>query len=65
MTLTTTEKQRRRNAELNTIAQAAGWKNWTRYATAVKNGVISIEPNPTAARTNGQRGGRPKKEKES
>lgn len=60
--LTSSEKQARRNSELDAIAQAAGWTTWTRYATAVKRGVVSIATNPAASRANGKRGGRPKKE---
>lgn len=55
--LTSAQKQSRRIAELNAIAQAAGWQTWTQYATAVKRGVVSIATNPAASR-----GGRPKKE---
>lgn len=53
--LTSSEKQSRRNSELDAIAQAAGWPTWTRYATAVKRGVVSIERNPAASRANGAR----------
>lgn len=60
--LTSAQKQARRYAELNAIAQAAGWPNWTRYATAVKRGIVSIAANPAASRANGRRGGRPRKE---
>lgn len=56
--LTTTEKQRRRRAALDTIAQAAGWRSWGEYETAVKRNEVRI----AASRANGQRGGRPKKE---
>lgn len=59
--LTSAQKQARRYADLDAIAQAAGWPTWTRYATAVKRGVVSIEANP-AARATGRRGGRPRKE---
>lgn len=62
MTLTSAEKQARRVTELDAIAQAAGWSTWTRYATAVKRGVVSIAANPAASRANGKRGGRAKKE---
>lgn len=44
--LTSSEKQSRRTAELDAIAQAAGWATWTKYATAVKRGVVSIAANP-------------------
>lgn len=46
MTLTSAQKQSRRITELDTIAQAAGWETWTRYATAVKRGVVNIAANP-------------------
>lgn len=62
MTLTSAQKQSRRIAELDAIAQAAGWATWTQYATAVKRGVVGIATNPAASRANGKRGGRPKKE---
>lgn len=60
--LTSAQKQSRRYAELDAIAQAAGWETWTRYATAVKRGVVSIAANPDGKRVNRQWGGRPKKE---
>lgn len=44
--LTSAQKQARRNSDLDAIAQAAGWPTWTRYATAVKRGVVSIEKKP-------------------
>lgn len=66
--LTSAQKQSSRVSELDAIAQAAGWQTWTRYATAVKRGVVSIATNPAASRANpltragGQRGGRPRKQ---
>lgn len=60
--LTSAQKQARRMSELDAIAQAAAWPTWTRYATAVKRGVVSIAANPAASRENGKRGGRPRKE---
>ena len=49
--LTSAQKQARRIAELDSIAQAHGWPNWGKYETAVKNGVISIrQPRQRQAR---------------
>lgn len=50
--LTNSQKQARRVAELDAIAQAAGWPNWGKYATAVKNRIVSIAQNPAASRAN-------------
>lgn len=34
--------QRRRVKLLDQLAQAAGWKHWSDFATAVKNGAAQI-----------------------
>jgi hypothetical protein len=46
--LTTAQKQSRRRAALDEIAQASGWDSWDQYATAVKRGIVVIvaRPNP-------------------
>ena len=44
--LTTAQKQSRRRAALDEIAQAAGWGSWDQYATAVKRGVVVIVARP-------------------
>ncbi len=41
--LTSAERQADRTAALNAIAQAAGWKSWSEYETAVKRGGVKIE----------------------
>ena len=44
--LTTAQKQSRRRAALDEVAQAAGWDSWDQYATAVKRGVVVIVARP-------------------
>lgn len=44
--LTTAQKQSRRRAALDEIAQASGWDSWDQYATAVKRGVVVIVARP-------------------
>lgn len=44
--LTTAQKQSRRRAALDEIAQAAGWDSWDQYATAVKRGIVVIVARP-------------------
>ncbi len=34
--------QTKLNAELNAIAQAAGWLSWSEFRTAVRNGEVVI-----------------------
>jgi hypothetical protein len=40
--MTNKEKQSARNAALNEIARAAGWKGWSEFSTAVINGKAEI-----------------------
>jgi len=56
--LTTAQKQSRRRAALDEIAQAHGWDSWNQYATAVKCGIIIIT---TKSRANSRKGGCPRK----
>lgn len=42
---TGTNRQQRRRAQLNELAQAAGWEGWSAYETAVLNGLVKL-PKP-------------------
>ena len=39
-------RQTDRNKKLNEAAQAAGWDNWSEYATAAMKGEIKIQEKP-------------------
>ena len=47
--LTSAEKQAKRRARLNEIAQAHGWENWSKYATAVLRGGVVIPEKPASS----------------
>ena len=38
--------QSKLNADMDAIARAAGWKHWSEYRTAVRNGKIRISKKP-------------------
>lgn len=38
-----TQRSRERRAELNRIAQVAGWQSWSKYVSAVQRGAVRIE----------------------
>lgn len=44
--LTTKQKQARRMDALNKRAKAAGWKSFSEFSTAVKNGQIKLPTRP-------------------
>lgn len=51
---TSTTRQSKRTAQLDQIAQRAGWHSWTVYETSVKNGLVSIAKNPSPGTSHAQ-----------